>query len=296
MPNELNDKELLDALAHVVEENLARHFEIAEIWQPQDLVPWDQGKNFEFLGGVDWSPEQSTLSEIGKLALQVSVLAADNMPSYHRELAAVMTTGRESASPIRSGPWWRWVGRWTAEENRHSIVIRDYLVLTRAVDPVALERVRMAHMVASYVAPPMHLLEVLANSAFEEAAASIRHRNTAKLAGDPVVADICNRIALDDELQRDFFANVVSGALDLVPDQTVRAIANRVRDFQVPLIPLPEGADSTSELAAAGIYDRAREAELIFTPILEKWNIFGRTDFGPEGEKAREELAALKVG
>ena len=295
MPNELNDKELLDALAHVVDENLARHFAIAEIWQPQDLVPWDQGQNFEFLGGVDWSPEQSTLSEIGKLALQVSVLAADNMPSYHRELAAVMTTGREPASPIRSGPWWRWVGRWTAEENRHSIVIRDYLVLTRAVDPVALERVRMAHMVASYIAPPMHLLEVLVNSTFEEAASSIRHRNTAKLVDDPVVADICNRIALDDELQRDFFANIVSAGLDLVPDQTVRAIADRVREFKVPLIPLPEGADSTSELAAAGIYDRAREAELIFTPMLEQWNVFGRTNFGPEGEKAREELASLKV-
>jgi acyl-[acyl-carrier-protein] desaturase len=31
------------------------------------------------------------------------------------------------------------IGRWTAEEGRHAIVLRDYLTVTRNVDPVALE-------------------------------------------------------------------------------------------------------------------------------------------------------------
>ncbi len=285
MPNELNDRELLIALTDVVEAELHRHLGEAQGWQPQDLVPWDEGRNFEFLGGVDWAPEQSTLSENGKLGLTVALLAADNMPSYHRELAR----------QLRNGPWWRWVGRWTAEENRHSIVIRDYMVLTRAVDPVELERVRMTHMTSNYIAPPMHLLEVLANSAFEEAASSIRLRNTGALGGDPVVAGICERIAADDELQRTFYANVVSASLDRFPDQTAKAIAGRVRGFQVPLIPLPGGRDSTSELAAAGIYDPAREDELVFGPLLAQWNIFDRTDLGADGEQARAEIAERRV-
>lgn len=285
VPDEMNDKALLIALAPVVEENLHLHGDAAEGWQPQDLVPWDDGRNFAFLGGEDWAPEQSTLSEIGKLALTVGVLAADNMPSYHRELA----------KHLRIGPWWRWVGRWTAEENRHSIVIRDYLVLTRAVDPVALERIRMTHMTNNYNAPAMHLIEVLVNAAFEETASSIRHRNTAKLAGDPVVAGICEKIATDDELQRDFYANIVVAALDLVPDQAMRAIADRVRGFKVPTIPLADGRDSTTDLAEAGIYDPARQDELVFRPLLEKWNVFERTDLGVDGEKAREELARLRV-
>ena len=91
-------------------------------------MPWDEGRNFAFLEGEDWSPEQSTMSDVDKLALTASVLAADNLPSYHREIGKVM----------KVGAWWRWVNRWTAEEDRHSTLIRNFLMVTRAVDPVEL--------------------------------------------------------------------------------------------------------------------------------------------------------------
>ncbi|NKX88550.1 acyl-ACP desaturase [Nocardia coubleae] len=283
MQKTLTDRELLDALADVVETNLNRHIEAAEGWQPHDLVPWSDGRNFAFLGGTDWAPDQSDLSETAKLALTVSVLVADNLPSYHRELGKY----------LRTGPWWRWVGRWTAEENRHEIMLRNYLMLTRAVDPVALERARMAHMTAGFNRPPLHLIDVLATCAFEEAAAAIRHRNTAALGENPIVTAMAEKLAVDDELQAEFFAELVSAALDLVPDQGVRAIADQVAAFRVPHVDLPGGGSSDEALAAAGIYDPAKEGELVFKPLLQRWNIFTRTDLGEEGEKARAELAHL---
>ncbi|MFC9968429.1 acyl-ACP desaturase [Nocardia ignorata] len=283
MQKTLTDRELLDALADVVETNLNRHIEAAEGWQPHDLVPWSDGRNFAFLGGTDWAPDQSDLSETAKLALTVSVLVADNLPSYHRELGKY----------LRTGPWWRWVGRWTAEENRHEIMLRNYLMLTRAVDPVALERARMAHMTAGFNRPPLHLIDVLATCAFEEAAAAIRHRNTAALGENPIVTAMAEKLAVDDELQAEFFAELVSAALDLVPDQGVRAIADQVAAFRVPHVDLPGGGSSDEALAEAGIYDPAKEGELVFKPLLQRWNIFTRTDLGEEGEKARAELAHL---
>ena len=42
-----------------------------------------------------------------------NLLTEDNLPSYHREIA-------ENFS--QDGAWGTWVGRWTAEENRHGIV------------------------------------------------------------------------------------------------------------------------------------------------------------------------------
>ncbi|MBL1076025.1 acyl-ACP desaturase [Nocardia sp. 2] len=278
------DRVLLESLAPVVEENLVRHVEAAAEWQPHDYVPWDDGRNFVFLGGTDWEPGQSTLSEVSKAALTVSVLIADNLPAYHREVGKY----------LRTGPWWRWVGRWTAEENRHEILIRNYLMVTRAVDPVALERMRMAHMTKGFRRPAMHLLDVLATVAFEEAAAAVRHRNTAAVADDPIVAAIADRIAADDELQAVFFANLVAAGLDHAPDQAARAIADRIADFQVPSVELADGRTSDEVLAEAGIYDSAREPELVFRPLLERWNFFTRTDFGEVGEKARAELAHLK--
>ncbi|WP_067573555.1 acyl-ACP desaturase [Nocardia acidivorans] len=284
MQNDLADHELLEQLAAEVEANLVRHIALAAEWQPHDYVPWDDGRNFEFLGGTDWEPGQSELSEVSKLALTVSVLIADNLPSYHREIGKY----------LRTGPWWRWVGRWTAEENRHEILVRNYLMVTRAVDPIELERMRMAHMTAGFRRPAMHLIEVLATCAFEEAAAAVRHRNTAATADNPIVASIAERLAADDELQTVFFANLVSAALDLVPDQAVRAIADRIADFHVPVVDLADGKTSDEVLAEAGIYDKAQEPALVFGPLLERWNIFTRTDFGETGEKARTELAHLK--
>ncbi|MGO4616213.1 acyl-ACP desaturase [Nocardia sp. 2YAB30] len=280
----LTDRELLESLAMDVELNLRKHVDVADGWQPHDFVPWDDGRNFAFLGGVDWEPEQSELNDVTKLALTVSVLIADNLPSYHREVGKY----------LRTGAWWRWVGRWTAEENRHEIMIRNYLMVTRSVDPVQLERLRMDHMTKGFRRPAMHLLEVLATCAFEEAASVIRHRNIAALGENPMVTAIAERIALDDELQSVFFADLVAAGLDLAPDQTVRAIADRVADFHVPTVTLADGRTSDEVLAEAGIYDRAKEGELVFAPLLKRWNVFSRTDFGPEGEKARDELAHLR--
>ncbi|MQY19788.1 acyl-ACP desaturase [Nocardia macrotermitis] len=282
----LTDRELLESLAPVVEDNLRRHIAAADGWQPQDYVPWDDGRNFAFLGGKDWEPAQSELGEVAKLALSVGVLIADNLPSYHREI------GRY----LRIGPWWRWVGRWTAEENRHSIMLRNYLTLTRAVDPVELERMRMAHMTTGFRRPALHLPDVLAVGAFEERASAIRHRNTAALRENAIVTAMSDRIAADDELQSEFFADLVAATLTLTPDQTLRAIADQVATFAVPEVTLADGRSGTEVLAAAGIYDPAREAELVFTPLLARWEVFTRTDLGAEGEQARAELAHLAVG
>ncbi|MFI6214427.1 acyl-ACP desaturase [Nocardia brasiliensis] len=280
----LTDRELLESLELDVESTLRRHIDVADGWQPHDYVPWDDGRNFSFLGGIDWDPEQSELSEVAKLALTVSVLIADNLPSYHRELGKY----------LRTGAWWRWVGRWTAEENRHEILIRNFLMVTRSVDPVELERMRMAHMTTGFRRPGMHLLDVLAACAFEEVAAAIRHRNTAALNESPMVTAIAERIARDDELQAEFFAKMVEAGFNVAPDQTMRAIADRIADFAVPSVTLADGRNSDDVLAEAGIYDPARQDELVFKPLLQRWNVFTRTDLGAAGEKAREELSHLR--
>lgn len=280
----LTDRELLASLSDEVEIILRRHTDTADIWQPHDYVPWDEGRNFAFLGGTDWDPSQVQLSKVAELALTVSVLIADNLPAYHRDL------GRY----LRTGPWWRWVGRWTAEENRHAITIRNYLMATRSADPVELERHRIAHMTTGFRRQPLHLLDVLASWAFEETASAIRHRNTAALNENPLVTAISERIALDDELQAELFAQLVDAAFEQAPDQMMRAIADRVADFEIPSLTLSDGRNSTEVLAEAGIYDPAKENTLVFAPLLTKWNVFTRTDLGETGEQARAELAELR--
>ena len=46
-------------------------------------------------------------------------------------------------------------------------------------------------------------------------------------------------------------------------------------------------------MAKHGIYDLRQHLDEVLMPVLRKWDVFGRDDFGPEGEKTREELAAF---
>ena len=130
MSEDLTDLHLLRELEPVVESNLNRHLSMRKDWNPHDYIPWSDGKNYYALGGQDWEPEQSKLSEVAQIAMIQNLLTEDNLPSYHREIA--MNFGMD-------GAWGQWVNRWTAEENRHGIALRDYLVVTRAIDPVELE-------------------------------------------------------------------------------------------------------------------------------------------------------------
>ena len=98
-------------------------------------------------------------------------MTEDNLPSYHREIATRFS---------RDGAWGTWVGRWTAEEGRHAIAIRDYLVVTRGVDPIALEQSRMEHMQAGYDSGDKTTLQALAYVSFQELATRVSHRNTGR--------------------------------------------------------------------------------------------------------------------
>src|SRR5258706_1295434 len=157
-PERSASSDLLRDLEQVVEANLNRHLSTAKEWFPHEYVPWSQGTDFDgVLGGQAWEPGQSALSDVARTSLIVNLLTEDNLPSYHHEIASLFG---------RDGPWGTWVHPWTAEEGRHGTAIRDYLLTTRAVDPVALERARMVHMGAGYANAYDGLIESVAYVTF----------------------------------------------------------------------------------------------------------------------------------
>jgi acyl-[acyl-carrier-protein] desaturase len=49
-------------------------------------------------------------------------------------------------------------------------------------------------------------------------------------------------------------------------------------------------------IAKAGIYDLRLHHDEVVSPVLRHWEVFERSDLGPDGERAREELAAFLEG
>jgi acyl-[acyl-carrier-protein] desaturase len=275
---------LLHELEPVVAANLERHLKATKSWHPHDYVPWSRGRDFAFLGGEDWRPEDSPLDPVAQTAMTVNLLTEDNLPSYHREIATRFG---------RDGAWGQWVGRWTAEEGRHGIALRDYLVVTRGVDPVALEDLRMAHMQAGYDSGDKTALQALAYVSFQELATRVSHRNTGIATGCPLAEQLLARIATDENLHMVFYRNLVGAALDRAPDATMCAIRDEVVGFQMPGQGMPGFARNSVTIAKAGIYDLRLHHDEVVAPVLRYWQVFTREDFGPAGEQARTELAGF---
>ncbi|GAA4672285.1 acyl-ACP desaturase [Phytohabitans rumicis] len=280
--------DLLRDLEPVVEDNLNRHLAIAREWFPHEYVPWNEGTNFDgVLGGKAWEPDQSRLSAVARTSLIVNLLTEDNLPSYHYEIATRFG---------RDGAWGTWVHRWTAEEGRHGIAIRDYLLTTRAVDPVELERARMAHMGAGFDSEYSSVLGSIAYVSFQELATRVAHRNTGRISGDPICDQLLGRIAQDENLHMLFYRNLLSAAFDLAPDLAMRAVCDVVSTFQMPGHTIENFGRKSVQIAMAGIYDLRIHHDEVVMPVLRQLRVFERDGFSAEGEQAREELSAFLAG
>ena len=287
MARDLTQLELLEELVPVAEDNVNRHMSMAKEWHPHDYVPWDEGRNFAELGGVDYDPAQSKLSDVAKAAMVTNLLTEDNLPSYHREIA-------ENFS--RDGAWGTWVGRWTAEENRHGIVMRDYLVVTRGVDPVALEQARMIHMTNGFASPAgseTGLLHSVSYVTFQELATRVSHRNTGKVCDDPIADRMLQRIAADENLHMIFYRDVSEAGFEIAPNQAMKSLHKVLRNFKMPGYTIPDFRRRAVTIASGGVYDPRIHLDDIVMPVLKKWRIFEREDFNGESARMRDDLGAL---
>jgi acyl-[acyl-carrier-protein] desaturase len=282
---------LIRDLEPVVAVELERHLQVQKNWYPHEYVPWSEGKTFAGpLNGDPWDAKDSKLSSIAQDSLILNLMTEDNLPSYHTEITISMG---------RDGAWGTWIDRWTAEEGRHSIVIRDYLMVARSVDPYELEDLRMAHMTLGYQTPyPNDMLHTIAYVTFQELATRISHRNTGKIANDEMVEAMMQRISLDENLHMLFYRNTISAALELEPDAAMRAITDVVINFDMPGANMPGFGRKAVQIALAGIYDLSQHIDEVVWPVLRAWKIFERNDFSAVGLAARDELAIFleKVG
>lgn len=272
--------DLLNQLEPYVAELFDRHTSQAKEWFPHELVPWSRGR--DFASDWEWTPEETQLPEQVRSSLFVNLLTEDNLPYYFRTIEAMF--GRDSA-------WGEWVRRWTAEEGRHSIVIRDYLTVTRAIDPVELERARMAQVQCGEVPEPELPTDGLVYVALQELATRIAHHNTGKLVDDPVGYEVMKRVASDENRHYLFYRDLSSRALEIEPSAMVMAIERQVRGFEMPGTGILNFADHARSIARAGIYDFKVHHDHILVPVVMRhWGLENLTGLDAEAEQARDGL------
>ncbi|SIM27060.1 acyl-ACP desaturase [Mycobacteroides abscessus] len=268
---EFTDLELLHELEPVVEENTHRHLGVFKEWNPHDYIPWSDGKNYKALGGQDWDPEQCKLSEVARVAMVTNLLTEDNLPAYHREIAMNFTM---------DGPWGTWV--------------------TRSVDPVELEKLRMEQMTRGF-SPGQNrqggdelfaesLFDSVAYVSFQELATRVSHRNTGVACAEPIAQELLKHISNDENLHMIFYRNMVEAGLEIAPNQAVKSIHKVLDNFTMPGYTIPGFRRNAVTIATGGVYDPQLHLAEVVQPVLRKWRIFERDDINGEGEWYREDL------
>jgi acyl-[acyl-carrier-protein] desaturase len=284
MVGSVNETEILNELTPVAEQLLERHLTTSKEWFPHEYVPYSRGR--DHVPGEVWSEDDAdldgaTLGPEVRSALLVNLLTEDNLPYYFRTVERMFG---------KDGAWGTWVRRWTAEEGRHAMAIYGYLMTTRAIDPVELERSRMAQVSGGHTPdPPLH--EGFVYLALQELATRISHRNTGALLGDPVGHEVMKRVGSDENLHQLFYRDLATAAIHADPNLMMIAMDKQVRNFAMPGVGIPDFDRHAALIAKAGIYDLQIHHEQILAPVvLRQWNAANISGLSGDGAVAQERL------
>jgi acyl-[acyl-carrier-protein] desaturase len=275
----VNDHELLAELEPVAERLLNRHLDSAEDWYPHEEVPWDRAARLLTDG---FSYGENSIPVGVRSALLVNLLTEDNLPWYTRTISRMF--GGESA-------WGVWAQRWTAEEGRHAIVMRDYMTVSGLVDPHVLEDGRMAQVSAAIVPEPVSAADGMCYVAVQELATRISHRNTGTMLNDKVGYNVMMRLSSDENRHHLFYRDLVTELLQLDPSAAVEALERQIVDFAMPGVGIPGFVEHSKAIAQAEIYDFAIHHEKIIIPlVMRHWAIDKVSGLSSNAEGARDRL------
>ena len=172
-------------------------------------------------------------------------------------------------------------------------MLRDYLTVTRGLDPVVLERGRMDQVSRGYYpdgnggSRALDPLDGVVYTTLQELATRIAHRNTGTFTQDPIIEKLTARIATDENLHYVFYRELGKAALEIAPSEMMLAINRQVTGFAMPGLDIPE--QKAIEIAKAGIYDlRIHHDEVVLPVLFTHWKIDKVTGLSEEAEQARD--------
>jgi acyl-[acyl-carrier-protein] desaturase len=271
--NGMDDATMLAELQPTAENLVDRHLAIAKEWFPHEFVEW---RPPPAVGSAEPLPDGVTS------AVFVNVLTEDNLPYYFASIDHLF--GRDGALGY-------WTRRWTAEEGRHSIVLRDYLIMSGHIDPVNLERARMAQVTGGASPQPATVADAFVYLALQELATRIAHYNTGRALPDSEGYAVMKRVAADENLHHLFYRDLVSAAFEIDASGVMEAIKRQVLSFEMPGTGIPNFTEHAKAIARAGIYDLATHHDAILRPVvLGHWDVAGRQGLTPSAEAARSRL------
>ncbi len=279
--------EVLASIEDQVTDLIEDHKQRRTLWFPNEVLP----------ASFDNTPEQEAqLAQIRdrargipdpvRVAVALNLLTEEGLPHFHRLISVHMGP---------ASPWSDWNYLWTAEEDRHGCLLRDYVRDARLFEMGALEKLQYQYIEAGFDpewdSDPYRLL---AYTSLQEKATQVSHANTGRLAGkyEPVLRRSLAHLAADEGRHYQFYRSSFAAVLEADPDQALESLNRVALDFAMPGNTI-DGFEAMSHVVRKSDIFGPRQYQKIVADLLEFWNVGSLTGLRAVGAQAQEALMKL---
>ncbi len=280
-------REVLQSLEPTVRELMQKHRDSRKLWMPSDLMPADE------LADPNYEEELKALRERARglpdgvrVAIALNLLTEEGLPHFHRLVAVYMGHG---------GAWAEWNNLWTAEEDRHGCVLRDYVRDARVFNMKALEEMQFQYIESGFDPDwkddPYRLL---AYTSLQEKATQTSHANAGRLAGnyEPKLQKILAHICADESRHYVFYRDAFSAVMKLDINRALHALAAVAPALAMPGHNIAGFAQMSEVERRAGIYG-PREYLKLVEDLVKHWAIDKMTGLSAVGRAAQDKVMEL---
>jgi acyl-[acyl-carrier-protein] desaturase len=279
--------EVLTHLEPKVKELMASHIEKRKLWFSSDFLPADEKMNDDkMLVAGNLKERSEGLSDAVRVALALNLITEEGLPHFHRLISHHL--GSDTF-------WAKWTNMWTAEEDRHGNVIRDYVRDSRIFNFREVELIQFYYQQAGFN-PDWNNdpYKVFVYTTLQERATQISHKNTGRSASEeePLLSGILNSVAADEAKHYTFYRNVFKEILDLDPEQALKSAAAIMPAIEMPGNSVENFKEMADIIRRKGIYG-PWEYKSIVEEAIKFWNIEVIAGLSDIASKAQEAILAI---
>ena len=281
--------EVLQCLESKVEEWISSHISKRKLWFSSDFIPTEEKMNDEQISIKTKLRERAKgIKDQVRVALAINLLTEEGLPHFHTLLAKYL--GDNSF-------WAKWTNMWTAEEDRHGNVIRDYVRDSHIFNFREIELMQF-HYVESGFNPDwdMDPYKVFVYTTLQERATQISHKNTGKAAGEeePLINGILSSIAADEAKHFAFYRNVFKEILKLDPNGALISASAIMPAIDMPGNSMPNFRELADVVRRTGIYTPWDYKEIV-EELIKFWEIGSFTGLNELAARAQDKILSIPV-
>jgi acyl-[acyl-carrier-protein] desaturase len=216
----------------------------------------------------------------------LNLITEEGLPHFHRLIAVHL--GNDSF-------WKNWNFLWTAEEDRHGNVIRDYCRDSRIMNFTAVEKAQFQYVRSGFEPEwDKDPYRVFVYTSAQERATQISHDGTGRVCGayEPTLQKILHSIAMDEARHYTFYRSVFSEVLKRDPDEALASAATILPSIDMPGHSLRNFNEYADVVRRSGIYG-PRDYISVVEALIKAWGLDTLCNLKEQGRKAQEKILAI---